>query len=320
MSKQAKVVKEAESAAAATLKPNPTRAQMLATFTQLLAQLGQEDLTHFYNDAVAQIGHEADNIPDGAAASNAATIAAKEDIDQIFAGESELSEEFKDKAKTIFESLVEAHVVLVRAKLEEEFEERMKTEAEDIIEQVTDTLDQYLDYVAAEWLKENEVEVESSLRSEIAESLLAGIHEVFTSNNIRVPDAKVDVLEQLTARVEELEQELDNAVNENIELKNGIEESKRSQIFDKVAEGLVATQVEKFRTLSEGLDFADADSFEKKLGVIKEKHFNKKDATPASGVLTEENDVPLDEDDKKPSAGDPNMSRYADAISRNVKE
>ena len=316
MPKSAKVVAE-ESAAAATLKPNPSRASMLATFTQMLAQLGMEDLTHFFNASIAQIGTEAQNIPDNAAAKNASTIATKEDIDEVFAGE-ELSEDFKTKAAEIFGALVESLVVLARAEIEEEFENNMKEEAEAIIEQVTDTLDQYLNYVASEWLKDNEVEVEQSLRSEIAESFLEGLHTLFKENNIKVPEAKVDVLEQLTARVEQLESELDEEVNKNIELQTAIEEGRRSEVFDEVSEGLVATQVEKFRTLAEGLEFADPESFKRKLSVIKEKHFVK-GAVPASGVLTEENDVPLDEADKEKLAN-PAMSRYVQAISNTVAE
>jgi hypothetical protein len=318
MPKPAKSTVAEESAAAATLKPNPSRASMLATFTQMLAQLGMEDLTHFFNDSIAQIGQEAANIDPNAAAKNVATIATKEDIDEVFAGE-ELSEEFKAKAAEIFGALVEARVVLRTAEIEEQFEEKMKDEAEAIIEQVTDTLDQYLNYVASEWLKDNEVEVEQSLRSEIAESFLEGLHTLFRENNIRVPEAKVDVLEQLTARVEQLETELDEEVNKNIELQTAIEEGARGAVFAEVSEGLVATQVEKFRTLSEGIEFADAESFKRKLGVIKEKHFSKSDSAPVSGVLTEENDVPLEEaDDKKPA--NPAMSRYVQAISQTSGE
>lgn len=318
MPRQVKTVAE-ESAGAATLKPNPSRASMLATFTQMLAQLGMEDLTHFFNDSIAQIGQEAQNIDPNAAAKNVATIATKEDIDEVFAGE-ELSEEFKSKAAEIFGALVEARVVLRTAEIEEEFEEKMKEEAEAIIEQVTETLDQYLNYVASEWLKENEVEVEQSLRSEIAESFLEGIHTLFTENNIRVPEAKTDILEQLVAKVESLESALDEEVNKNIELQTAIEEGARSAVFDEVSEGLVATQVEKFRTLSEGLDFADQDSFKRKLDVIKEKHFSgKSDKPPTSGVLTEDNDLPLDEaDDKK--VVNPAMSRYVQAISQTAGE
>lgn len=317
MPKPAKTVAE-ESAAAATLAPNPSRASMLATFTQMLAQLGMEDLTHFFNDSIAQIGQEAANIDPNAAAKNVATIATKEDIDEVFAGE-ELSEDFKVKAAEIFGALVESRVVLARAEIEEEFETKMKEEAEAIIEQVTDTLDQYLNYVASEWLKENAVEVEQSLRSEIAESFLEGLHTLFSENNIKVPEAKVDVLEQLTARVESLEAELDEEVNKNIELQTAIEEGARGAVFEAVAEGLVATQVEKFRTLSEGLEFADPESFKRKLAVIKEKHFSGSSSKVSSGVLTEENDLPLDEAEQT-KVVNPAMSRYVQAISKTAGE
>jgi len=316
MPKPTKTVAE-ESAGAATLVPNPSRASMLATFTQMLAQLGMEDLTHFFNDSIAQIGQEAANIDPNAAAKNASTIATKEDIDEVFAGE-ELSEDFKAKAAEIFGALVESRVVLARAEIEEEFEERMKEEAEAIIEQVTDTLDQYLNYVAGEWIKENAIEVDQSLRSEIAESFLEGLYTLFTENNIKVPESKVDVLEQLTNKIENLEAALDEEVNKNIELQTAIEEGVRSEVFDEVAEGMVATQVEKFRTLAEGLEYSDSGSFKRKLAVIKEKHFMKSSKL-SSAVLTEENDVPLDEAVAEKSAN-PAMSRYVQAISQTVGE
>jgi len=316
MPKPTKTVAE-ESAGAATLVPNPSRASMLATFTQMLAQLGMEDLTHFFNDSIAQIGQEAANIDPNAAAKNASTIATKEDIDEVFAGE-ELSEDFKAKAAEIFGALVESRVVLARAEIEEEFEERMKEEAEAIIEQVTDTLDQYLNYVAGEWLKENAIEVDQSLRSEIAESFLEGLYTLFTENNIKVPESKVDVLEQLTNKIENLEAALDEEVNKNIELQTAIEEGVRSEVFDEVAEGMVATQVEKFHTLAEGLEYSDSGSFKRKLAVIKEKHFMKSSKL-SSAVLTEENDVPLDEAVAEKSAN-PAMSRYVQAISQTVGE
>jgi AcrR family transcriptional regulator len=317
MTKQVKVVKE-ESAAAATLKPNPSRAQMLSTFTQMLAQLGMEDLTHFFNDAIAQIGQEAVNIPDGAAAKNAATIAAKEDIEQIFAGQ-ELSEEFKTKAQEIFEALLDTRVQLRIAELDEQYEAKLAEEAENVVEQITETLDQYLNYVASEWLKENEVEIEHSLRTEISESLLEGLYNVFKENNIKVPEGDADVVEQLTTRVEELESALEEQTNKNIELTSSIEEAQRNAIFDEVAEGLVATQVEKFRALSEGIEYTDDESFKRKLNIVKESHFTKKLTEDAETEFIKEDEEVVEVPEPPKNINDP-MERYASAISRNLKQ
>lgn len=313
---------EQMSVAAATLKPNPSRPEMLSTLTQMLAQLGQEDLSHFFNDAMAQIGHEADNIPPGAAAQNAASIAAKtggsamatkEDIAQIFGNDQTLTEEFTEKATDVFNALVEAKVVTVRAELEEEYQQKLAEEAESVVSDITEVLDQYLNYVASEWVKENKLELESSLKNEIAESLMQGIYNVFVENNLNVPESRVDVVEALVNRVETLENNLEEETKNNIELTNQLQEKVRNEIFAEVSEGMTSTAAQKLKVVAESVDFVNEDTFRKKLNILKESNFEKKTSTKPQALVEEEL-----LNDEEEVAEDPIMSRYAQAISKTL--
>lgn len=311
-----------ESVASDTLRPGgapgETRSQMLATLQSLLAQLGMEDLSHFHNDALAQIGQEASQIPSGAAAQNAATIAAKgavkEDVAQMFSGE-DLSEDFKERASTLFEAAVEMRLVNEIARIEEELTESYENSLAEVVAELTESIDSYLDYAAQEWLKENKIAIQSALKTEITESFINDLKGLFEKNYIELPEDKVDVVEEMTSKVAALEAELNEAVNKTIELQKTIEGSKASTIFDEVSEGLVATQVERLRTLSEGVEFSDADSYRKKLGIIKEHHFGNK-ATVSTQIITEEVEQSEVSDDKPVSS---TMRPYMDALKKQAR-
>ena len=204
-----------ESAGSETLKPNPTRAEMLATFSQLLAQLKGEDLSHFFNDSIKQ--YSADGIPSSPTPGGAPGMgqmpmptlnAVKEDIDEVFAGE-DLTEEAKEKFSTIFEAAVSARVSIEEARLEEEFETRLGEEVEEIKEEITTKIDQYLDYVVESWMEDNKLAVESTLRADIAENFMEGLYNLFAESYITVPEEKLDVVGELKAQLEELEAKLD---------------------------------------------------------------------------------------------------------------
>lgn len=324
-----------EATAADTLKPGAgsggteSRAEMLSTFTSLLAQLGKEDLTDLFNRTLEQIGHEADEIPSGAAEKNKASISVKEDISDMFSGD-DLTEEFKEKAETIFEAALNTRITLETARLEEEFEaaaleleeeyaERLQEQADEMFEEVTDKLDQYLDYVVERWLEENEVAIETSLRAEIAEDFIAGLHSLFTEHHITVPESKVDLVAELKAELEEVKEALNTSLDEKMELESIIEEANKEMAFEEVAEGLAATQVEKLRTLTESVEFTDVESYVKKLNIVKENYFNEGRKAPAgSGFITEEIDGE-DLDAIKEEYVPDNMKQYVNTISKIVK-
>ena len=309
-----------ETAAADTLKPSPSKAEMLATFTSLMAQLGKEDLSKFLNDALAQIGKEAEKTPSATAPGQTGLgqmpmpkLVAKEDVEEMFAGET-LTEEFKEKTVTIFEAAVNARLTIEKARLEEETEKEIEEAVALFQDDLSSKVDQYMDYVVETWVKENEIALVESLRSEIAEEFIGGLHKLFTESYINIPEEKVDVLGELSALIEEIQAKLDEEINKNIELQNVINEAEKQTTFDEVAEGLVATKVEKFRTLSEGVDFADVDAYRKKLQVIKEQYFAKKEK-PATNIVTEETEAVEPVAAPVPA----HMAKYVSAISRTLK-
>ena len=308
-----------ESAGSEPLKPNPTRAEMLATFSSLLAQLKGEDLSHFFNDSIKQ--YSADGIPSSPVPGGAPGMgkmpmptlnAVKEDIDEVFAGE-DLTEEAKEKFSTIFEAAVSARVSIEEARLEEAFEARLDEEVEEIKEEITTKIDQYLDYVVESWMEDNKLAVESTLRADIAENFMEGLYNLFAESYITVPEEKLDVVGELKAQIEELETKFDESVNKQLELQSVIDEATMEATFDEVTEGLAATQVEKLRTLAEGIEFTDSESYVKKLNILKGKYFSEKKEVN-TGVITEEASEGLNEEAKPAATGE--MANYVSAISR----
>lgn len=325
--------KENGTLAAASLKPaakavdDPkSKMQMMSDMMSVMGGMSKSDLVNFFNQSMAQIGHEADKIPSGAASKNAASIkmkpsaassSMKEDIDEMFSGE-ELTEEFKEKATVIFEAAVNAKVMTEVARLEEEFETKLNEEVAVFAEEVTEKLDTYLDYVVENWMSENEVAIESSLRNEIAEQFIDGLKNLFVENYMSVPEEKVDVIEDLTDKITELETKLDESISENRDLKGVLTESLKKEILNDMSSDLSLTQKDKFATLSEGVEFdGDFDDYTKKLEIIKENYFKVEQTVYSSNI--EEETFELEEETHKPISSDPNVDRYVKALQRTVK-
>jgi hypothetical protein len=314
-----------ESAGSETLKPGAgsSTVEKLATFTSLLAQLKGDDLSHFLNDALAQIGKEADLTPSATAPGGKPALgqmpratlgAVKEDISAMFAGE-DLTEEFKEGASTLFEAALTARMNLETLRLEEEFAEALSEEVDGVKEEMTTKIDQYLDYVVEQWIEENKLAIETSLRAQIAENFMDGLYNLFAESYITVPEDRVDVLGELHAHIEELEAKLDESINTQLELQSVIDEATQEATFDEVSEGLAATQVEKLRTLAEGIDFNDVETYARKLNIIKDKYFTEGKKVVSTGVITEEAEELTEQVAPVPA----HMAHYAAAISRTVK-
>lgn len=278
------------------------------------------------NPGVEDTDAENNTKPTGdASAKNKASIAAKgtgmkEHIDVMFDGE-DLSEEFKEKAGTIFEAAVSERVVEIVAALEEEYEAALNAKLEEIEEQsiqdlegLATKLDEYLNYVTEQWMENNEIAVESALKSEITEEFIEGLKNLFAEHYIDVPNERFDVVEELSARVQELEDKLNEAVNENIELVASINEMNTEEVFNEISEGLVATQVEKFKKLTEGVEYDDLSNYKKKLQIIKENYFGTAKVEKKTSGLLEES---FEGEEEMPVARGP-MAHYMKAISRNT--
>lgn len=249
-------------------------------------------------------------------AKNKASVAMKEEIDGLFDGQ-DLSEEFKEKAVTIFEAAVHAKVEAIREEIESEYEAQLEEQIVSVVEDITTKVDDYMNYVVKEWMEENEVAIESSLRSEITEEFIDGLKTLFTEHYISIPEEKVDVVEELSARVEELESKLNESIEQNIELSKSIDEHTKHAIFDEVAEGLVATQADKFKTLAEGVEFNDAASYKRKLEIVKENYFSGK--VVKSNMIEEEVENAEEPAPTAPKLSGP-VSHYVSAITRTIKK
>jgi len=204
-------------------------------------------------------------------------INVKEDIAALVQGE-ELSEEFKSKAATIFEAAVHQKVMEVSSdkidELEKEFQDNLQEEIVSFRDELTEKVDGYLNYVVEEWMKENELALESSLRSEITEEFMSGLKNLFTEHYIEVPDEKVDIVENLFDKVEELEEKLNSQIQENVKVKDELNDYRKNKILEEVCEDLADTQAEKMKSLVDGVTYEEnADDFENKVKMIKESYF-----------------------------------------------
>ena len=201
----------------------------------------------------------------------------KEDIDALLQGEN-LSEEFASKAATIFEAAVNSRVTEIAEELQVELQEQFSDAIEQITEDFTTKIDDYLNYMVEEWMKENELAIESGLRTEIVEDFIGGMRNLFIEHYIDIPEEKVDVVDELAAKVEELEQKLNEEMHRSIQFKKEINEHKKLEALQTVCEGLTQTQVEKMKTLAESVDFTTEEEFAEKLETLKEAY------TGTSGV------------------------------------
>ena len=249
----------------------------------------------------------------------AADVDVKDDVKALF-GEEDLSEEFKEKAATIFETAIvtkiNEHIENYKSTIDESFAQ----DTQAIKDELSEKMDTYLDYVVEQWAKDNELAIEQGLKAELTEDFMSGLKNLFEDHYIDIPETKVDVVEELAAKNEELQSQLNAEMEKNMEAKKAIEENDQQKIIDTVTEGLAETQKEKFQTLAEGVEFKDKESFQKKLSIIKESYFSV-DNDKEVADLVGETDEPLDEEAKpEGSSLDPKMAGYAAAISRSLKK
>jgi hypothetical protein len=239
----------------------------------------------------------------------------KEDIDALLSGE-ELSEEFAQKASTIFEAAVIARaeevIAIAEADLMEQFEEAVEQVKEDLAAKVDD----YLNYMVEEWIKENEVAIESTLRSEIAEEFIDGLRNLFVEHYIDIPAEKVNVVEELTSKVEELEATLNEQINRGIELSKELNEQKKFEAIYTACEGLSQTQVEKLKSLAEGVEFTTEEEFVTKMETLKESYFKSEVKVADTSALDDE--VQIEEEKTSVKSADPSMEIYTKTISQSL--
>jgi len=196
----------------------------------------------------------------------------EEDVNALLGGE-ELSEEFKAKAKTIFEAALTAKVGEIKEALETQYEERLVEEVEEIKEALAQRVDSYLEYVADEWFTENELAVEQGLKTEMTESFLEGMKGLFEAHYVSIPEDKYDVLESMVEKLDDMETKLNEQIEKNIHLNQRLAESVADGILDQVSEGLAETQKEKLASLAESVEFESEEEYREKLEMLKESYF-----------------------------------------------
>ena len=229
-----------------------------------------------------------------------------DDVNALVEGE-ELSEEFKTKAATIFESAVKSKVRAELEKIQEENDKVIEEMAESTINDMTEKVDDYLNYVVEQWMEENQLAIERGLKGEIAEDFISGLKNLFEDHYIDVPDEKYDILEANLTRIEELEEKLNKQMDENIQLRKAKGELVKESLIADVANGMTDTETEKFQSLVEDVEFSDEESYTEKLQTIKESYFGTQE------VLTEDASETSTEPVEEVSNS---MAKYLKAIGR----
>ena len=241
------------------------------------------------------------------------SISVKEDVDALTEGE-ELSEDFKEKAATVFEAAVKSKMRSEVERLSEAYQVEKDQEVETFKEELTEKVDTYLNYVVDEWNKENELAIERGLKGEIAEDFISGLKQLFEDHYIDVPDEKYDVLEAQSEKIAELEERLNEEIGKNVEMAQSNSELVREQVIAEVSEDLADTEIEKFKSLVEDVEFTDEESFKEKVSTIKESYFPKTTTSSAGTYIDDEQGSTAQDVDTTDA-----MKRYMSAISRDHK-
>ena len=238
-----------------------------------------------------------------------------DDVKALVSSDADLSEEFKDKAATIFATAVKTRIKEQRKILEAKYEEKLSTEKETIKEAMTEKVDSYLNYVVEEWMKENELAVERGIRTEIAEDFITGLKDLFKEHYIDVPEEKYNVLDDLTNQNKKLEDKLNEQIEKNVDLTKKVSNADRSSIVAEVSDDLAETEKEKFTSMAENVEYDSAEKFREKLETIKESYFPKKkieEGSSKDGVDSVAANAPIESNTDA-------MAAYTAAITKNIK-
>jgi hypothetical protein len=233
----------------------------------------------------------------------------EEDVNALLGGE-ELSEEFRDKAKTIFEAALKSKVVEIREALEARYEAQLIEEVEAMKVELVERVDSYLEYVADEWVTENALQIEQGLKTEMTESFLAGMRGLFEEHYVTIPEDRYDVVESMVEKLDEMETKLNEQIERNISLNKRLAESVADGILSDVAEGLTTTQKDKLASLAEGVEFESEESYKEKLMTLKESYFKASPKRSESEVLTESADQSVSDV----------MAAYMQVLSKSVQK
>ena len=236
--------------------------------------------------------------------------AIEDDVNALLSGE-DLSEEFKEKAKVIFEASINAKITDIENQLNEEYEKALNEQVEEIKVELTERTDAYLEYVAQEWMEENAIAIEKGIKSEMTESFMEGMKKLFEEHYVTLPEDKYDVLENMVDKLDEMETKLNEQIEKNVSLNQKLGESTAQTVFNNVAEGLAVSQKEKLQSLAESVEFESEESYRGKIETLKESYFGQKKTTTTTSAPQE-----LKEEAAHVEPATGAMAAYLDALGR----
>ena len=284
--------------------------KLAGNYAKLMATLLDESEGYDEYDQVAPVVYERTVV-------TAEDIDISEDLTAIF-GSNDLSEEFKSQVQTVFEAAVVSKINEELESLEESFNVKLDESTDEIVDTVTEKVDSYLGYVVEEWMQENELAVERGIKAEITEEFIGGLKQLFEDHYIDVPEEKVDVVDSLADRVEDLESKLNESIETNINLSATVKEFQKDEVVSELSYQLTDIESEKLRGLSEGVGFEDVDQYKEALGTIKENYFPR--TTQGRAVVVDEEFEVSENGIVDEAPQNASMSRYVNTIGRTVVE
>tara|TARA_B100001996_G_scaffold239851_1_gene185391 strand:+ start:306 stop:1388 length:1083 start_codon:yes stop_codon:yes gene_type:complete len=229
-----------------------------------------------------------------------------QDVQALLEGE-KLSEEFQEKAKTVFEAVVKTRIADAKAAMTEKFDAKLVEDVEAIRKELTERVDSYLDYVCNEWINENTLQVQTGIRDELSESFMTGLKGLFEEHYVEIPEEKYNVLEAMVEKLDEMETKLNEQIDSNVVLTKRLSLSVSDNILDEVCEGLALSQKEKIASLAEGVEFESEEQYRGKLSTLRETYFSKKPVAESQEVISE--DAPVEQES-------PRMESYIRALNQ----
>ena len=302
-----------------------TKNQMLKNIYDQVNKMKKSDLSGKYESilkATQEVVKEEEEVTEEAETTKIQAVSPQEiappnvedDVEALVSGEEGLSEEFKKKASTIFEAAVHAKVVDEVNKRMEEQAKEVDASKDEFQKELTEKVDGYLTYVVEEWMKENELAIERGIRSELVEDFMSGLKTLFTEHYIDLPEEKVDMVDDLFTKVEELETSLDEEINRGVELQKELAQYKKTDALKSATKDLADTDSEKIEKLAEGIEFENTEQYIEKLNVLKESYFPKSDAVTSE--ITETDETIEVQSEATPEKLDESMEHYTSAIRR----
>ena len=285
-----------------------TKAGMISAMTDKMLKMSKSDMESMYASYHKMKKEEVEEM-EGEAIVESPEVDTMGELNALVESEATLSDEFKEKTAVIFEAAVKSKLSEEIDRLESQYKEELEEELSSTKSDMVEKVDSYLNYVVENWMKENELQVENGLRTEIAEGFMSKLKDLFSESYIEVPESKVDLVDELAEQVEELESKLNETTQKVIDQSGELEEMKKEEIIRESSSDLADTQVEKLKTLVNDLDFEDAEKFAEKVKTVKEAHFSN-EPSGSDEIISEESEGESDELIESSSS----MDKYVTAL------